>query len=134
MTKRRMRAYREIKRERDHLAGLIGELEVLIYGPKGVTLSLTPKGGPMQGSALEEAVVRLTDLRSQYARKVEELTAELAEIERAIEPLRPRERQLIRLYYIEGMTWEEVAVVMRYSWRQIHRIHGDALRDLEATE
>ena len=134
MTKKRLRAYREMLNERDHLAGLIEELEVTIYGPKGVTLSTTPKGGSMPGSALENAVVRLTSLRDQYKHKVEVLTAELAEIEEAIDTLRPRERQLLRLYYVEGMTWEQVAVVMGYSWRQVHRIHGEALRQLEKEE
>lgn len=131
MNKKRLRAYREMLNERDHLAGLIEELEVTIYGPKGVTLSTTPKGGSIPGSALENAVIRLTSLREQYCKKVEAITAELTEIEKAIEVLQPRERQLLRLYYVEGITWEQVAVVMQYSWRQVHRIHGDALRQLE---
>jgi DNA-directed RNA polymerase specialized sigma24 family protein len=113
----------------------VEELEVIIYGPKGVTLSTTPSsGGNNPGSALENSVIRLSTLRDQYKQKVETIAAELDEIEKAIAELQPRERQLIRLYYVEGLTWEQVAVVMGYSWRQVHRIHGDALRQLEKQE
>lgn len=135
MTKRRLRAYRDMLEERDHLVTLVEELEVIIYGPKGVTLSTTPSGGTNNpGSALENSVIRLSTLRDQYKQKVETIATELDEIEKAIAELQPRERQLIRLYYVEGLTWEQVAVVMGYSWRQVHRIHGDALRQLEKQE
>lgn len=39
------------------------------------------------------------------------------------------EQTLLRLRYIIGLSWEEVAVAIGYSWRQTHRIHGDALRN-----
>jgi len=125
MTKRRLRAYRD----------MLEELEVIIYGPKGVTLSTTPSGGGNNlVSALENSVIRLSTLRDQYKQKVETIATELDEIEKAIAELQPRERQLLRLYYVEGLTWEQVAVVMGYSWRQVHRIHGDALRQLKKQE
>lgn len=37
------------------------------------------------------------------------------------------EREVLRLKYILGHTWEEVCERMGYSWRQIHRIHNKAL-------
>lgn len=43
------------------------------------------------------------------------------------------EREVLRLKYLQGMTWEEVAVSMGYSWKQIHRIHGKALASLKMT-
>ena len=41
------------------------------------------------------------------------------------------EQEVLRLRYILGMKWEEVAVKMDYSWRQIHRIHSAALLNLK---
>lgn len=43
------------------------------------------------------------------------------------------EQEVLRLRYILGMKWEEVAVKMGYSWRQIHRIHSSALLNFEIT-
>lgn len=43
------------------------------------------------------------------------------------------EQEVLRLRYIKGLKWEEVAVKMDYSWRQIHRIHSSALISLKIT-
>ena len=74
------------------------------------------------------------ELLQLYQTKVAELTAKLEEIEAAIEPLAPRERTLLRLYYINGLTWEQVCVAMSYSWMQVHRIHSKALEALKIGE
>lgn len=39
---------------------------------------------------------------------------------------------LLTEYYVNGKTWEEVAVQMRYSWRWIMKLHSKALRAVEA--
>lgn len=38
-----------------------------------------------------------------------------------------REKYLINLRYISGEKWESICVAMGYEWRQVHRIHSDAL-------
>lgn len=38
-----------------------------------------------------------------------------------------RQKDILRLKYIKGMTWEQVAYVMNYSYRHTTRIHGYAL-------
>lgn len=38
-----------------------------------------------------------------------------------------REQEVLWLKYIQGLTWEQVAVRMGYAWAQIHRIHAKAL-------
>lgn len=55
-------------------------------------------------------------------------------IERQIRQMKnENEQEVLRLRYILGMKWEEVAVKMGYSWRQIHRIHSSALLNFEIT-
>ena len=39
---------------------------------------------------------------------------------------------LLTEYYVNDKTWEEVAVQMRYSWRQVMRLHGQALHEIRA--
>jgi RNA polymerase sigma factor (sigma-70 family) len=131
MTKAQLRAYRDIKRERDRLDAMIANLEGIIYGPRSPQITGMPHGGGGPGTPTEDAAIRHADLVNRYEAKVAELTKALVEIESAIECLDPRERTLIRLYYIEGLTWEEVCVSMHYEWAQIHRIHALALRKLK---
>lgn len=127
MTKAKLRAYRDLKRERDHLKAMVDALE---YGPSGLRLDGMPRsskpGDPTGRQAIDHAQVR--DL---YEQKAAELDKELIEIENAIKGLEPRERDLIRLYYFEGLTWEQVCVAMHYEWAQIHRIHAKALERLK---
>ena len=42
-----------------------------------------------------------------------------------------RQRMVLMSYYIDGKTWEQTAVDLHYSWRQVMRIHGHALYEIE---
>lgn len=134
MTKEQLRNYRAIKLERDRLAVMVEELEDTLYGPKAQRLDGMPRGGSGPGNATADAAIKHADLWAKYQRKVSELADALAEIENAIEGLEPRERTLIRLYYAQGYTWEQVCVAMNYSWAQVHRIHAKALERLREKE
>jgi RNA polymerase sigma factor (sigma-70 family) len=70
-------------------------------------------------------------LRVVYNETIQRLTGQLAEIERAIETLEPRERQAIRMHYIDGMTWEEIGYKMYYERSQIFRIRKAAIEKLK---
>lgn len=70
---------------------------------------------------------------AQYNAMLEERTAELLDVQRetlqTIERVPDsRYRQLLRARYLENKTWEEIAVQTSYSWRQVLRLHGEALR------
>lgn len=43
------------------------------------------------------------------------------------------EQTVLRLRYIQGRKWEDVAAEMGYSWKQIHRIHSAALQNFKMT-
>ena len=134
MTKEQLKGFRSIKLERDRLLIMIEELEAQMRSPKSQRLDGMPRGGSSPSNPVENLVVKHTELLERYHQKVAELTAATVEIEEAIERLSPRERTLIRLHYIEGLTWEEVCVAMSYSWRQVHRIHAVALAMLKSEE
>ena len=67
------------------------------------------------------------ELRALYDKKREKLTAELMHIEQVIETLGPTERTLMRLRYIDGLSWQAICNRINYSWQQTHRIHARAL-------
>ena len=127
MTKARLRAYRDLKLERDHLEAMVAALE---YGLSGINMDGMPRSGKISDPTGQQAINH-TQVRDLYLQKVAELDKALIEIEKAIEHLEPLERTLIRLYYAEGLTWEEVCVAIHYEWAQTHRIHARALSKLK---
>ena len=40
-----------------------------------------------------------------------------------------REKVLLTYRYLRGMKWEDICVKMDYSWKHMHRIHADALKN-----
>lgn len=135
MTKEELRTYRSIKLERDKLKQLVKNLEAVMYKPRVQRLDGMPRSGAFAGSSVVENIaIKHADLLETYQQKEAELLDAMQKIEKAIDVLDSTERTLIRLYYIEGVTWEEVAVQLGYSWRHVHRIHGFALEKLKATE
>lgn len=134
MTKEKLRAYRDMKRERDHLLDKIEEMEAVLYAPRIQKLDGMPRGGHQEGSWLDDLLERQAELLKKYKALEADLSKNILEIEEAISSLAPRERDLLRLYYIDGLAWEMVAVEMHYTWRHVHRIHGNALEALKSNK
>ena len=135
MTKERLRNYQNIKKEREQLRQRLEEVEAALYYPKIQQLSAMPAGPNAEGNPQENLAIHHIELQERYTAKLEELAAEQLAIEEAIEPLEPTARMLLRYRYLDGLKWEEVCCRMNYSWRQTHRLHGEALRQLrEMTE
>lgn len=103
MTKEQLRQYRSTKIEICQIDRRIAELERL--GHDDLT----------------------QPLRNLYEEKLADLIDGQLKIEKAIESLNPTERELIRLRYIDGADWTEVAATIHYEWTQTHRIHARAL-------
>ena len=84
---------------------------------------------------------RQTDL-SDYAAVLDEMIEDLKqerlkrvqrqqEIEHRIRQIKDEDEQrVLRLRYIKGLKWEEVAVEMGYSWQWTHKIHAEALKKI----
>lgn len=134
MTKEQLNTYKDIKKELADLQRRREELEAALYSPRTQVLDGMPHSGPGVSYVREERMESKDEVLAMYKAKEAELQWALVTIENAIEKLEPRERQLVRLHYIDGLTWEQVAVEMCYSWRQVHRIHSDALKKLKEEE
>lgn len=131
MTKAQLKTYRAIKKERDDIKRRREDLEAAMYGPRSQRIDGMPRGGSGAGDVLEEQIDLKDELLELYLAKEAELDAALLTIERAIDRLEPTQRTLVRLYYIDGLTWEQVAVEIDYCWSQTHRIHSEALKRLK---
>jgi len=74
-------------------------------------------------------------LQEIYNRQWDELIDERIRLESAIAKLSdPVECAILGYKYIDGLTWEQVCVKINYSWRQIHRQHASALKNIEKGE
>lgn len=64
-------------------------------------------------------------------RQIEKLEQVRAEILQVIGQIEDNTlATLLTEYYVNDKTWEEVAVQMQYSWRQVMRLHGQALCEI----
>lgn len=133
MTKERLRAYRAIKQECDQIRTMIAEIEAELYAPKVPRLEAVPGGGPKPGGVTptDAKIDKRDELLDLYYEKSIQMTTELLAIEKAIDVLEPREKTVLRLHYVKGLTWEQVCVEIDRSWMTVHRIHANALKKLK---
>lgn len=124
--KQRLGHYTALKRER---AWILDELHRLDGSPRGGQGDGMPRGSGISDPTAQVAEERIR-LQERYQEQLARLDAEQLAIEELIEPLDPTERALLRHRYLEGLQWERVCVVMAYSWRQVHRLHAQALDKL----
>lgn len=89
-----------------------------------------PKGGN-QGDRLQLAVDRICELEERLNGKIDAAVKRRKEMEAAITTVEDKTLQLLLQYrYIDGMTWEQIAVKMNYDYRWTLRLHGRALTRL----
>jgi len=98
----------------DHLAEL-----------RAVAESLRNEHG--QRVALDVAVANLVDAQEQTAAELNRLCAVRGEILGTIDSVPKVYRPVLIERYVNGKTWEQVAVDLNYSYRGITKLHGRAL-------
>lgn len=92
----------------------------------GCTAPINP--APAHGGKKNDVITAYTHYATLLDEKVAELIDTKIDIEQAIRRLPERlEREVLRGYYIEGKTLEQVADDVGKSVRQVSRIHGRAL-------
>lgn len=122
--------YRAAEREEKRL-----ELEIQRWHSRAEKMTSgyggTPSGGG-DGRSLENTMARIDDLTRQLAQRLDRLVTLRQKIVTAIDSVPdPKQRELLRLRYIDGLTWGKLAVVMGYDdLRWIYRLHGRALEQL----
>ena len=129
MTRGELKQYQAIVRE---IKGLTEEIRQL---RAEAARYRSPDGQPhsnYQADRTAALVAAIADLGAELTSRQAELIRQRKKIERWIYRLAPREREIIRLYYLLGLPWGEVAEQTRYSIRQVLRIHNETLGELPA--
>lgn len=89
-------------------------------------LSDMPKGGGTD--KIQNAVCLIADIEADINREIDRQIDLRERIEAAICAIPDgRLRDLMQYRYIDGFTWEQIAVTMNYSYVHICRMHGQAL-------
>lgn len=108
-------AMRRIRAISDHLAEL-----------RAVAENLRTEDG--HRVELDAAVANLVDTERQVSSEVAKLCKLETEIACTIDRMQEPYRTLLYERYINGKTWEQIAVDMHYSYRGVTKMHGKALQ------
>ena len=127
ITKRELRQYRDLAAEIERLQTELSALRAKTgSAPDG-----QPKGTE-PGDVTGDTAILAVKLQEKIAARIADLIALRWRIEQAVESLADsRDRQIIYLHYVDGLTWEQVAEAMNYDLRHIYRLHGWALIKLQ---
>ena len=113
------------------------EIDALIRArdeTRGRVMSITQSytGNAVQSTKDPHKYDRLVELENLIDQKVDELVGVKAEIIRGVERLNDgRYREILLARYVEGLTFEEISVRIKYSYKQTCRLHGRALMMME---
>lgn len=117
-TKEYLMQYRDAMRRSKAITDHLNELRVMCEQLR------TEDGHRVE---LGAAVAELVDTERRTKAEINRLTRLGEEIKCAIGRIQEPYRTILYERYINGKTWEQIAVGMTYSFRQVTRLHGNAL-------
>lgn len=117
----------EFMRQYRQLAAEIAELEEeRVALSEGKIPAAWPMGervsGGRQQDITADVVAKMWDLAERMAKKLNVLIEMRIKIENWLDSFAPDERRMLRLYYVDGLSWEAVAEKVGYSSRHLSRI------------
>ena len=96
------------------------------FSPAVVTRSSDP-------DQMETGVMKIIELKKQINQKIDEFVDRKREMESIIEKVEDADQvKVLRKRYFEYKSWEQIAVEVGCKYRNVHYIHGDALKVVEA--
>ncbi|SHI24363.1 hypothetical protein SAMN02745823_03826 [Sporobacter termitidis DSM 10068] len=91
-----------------------------------------PKGG---GSTKEDTYIKLCDMITETNAEVDRYVDMRKEIVGVIRTAPGLTYQtLLSLRYLDGKTWEQIAVDMNYTYQWVCKLHGDALNEIQIVD
>lgn len=131
MIKDKLQQYRKLKTELDSIKLGILQLDDDLRSPRTTQLGKISGGTQNAVTPVDIKLDEKDRLCALYRRKKEQLDLELWQIEQVIQRMPPQERTLLRLYFLQGKTWEQVAEEMGYSVAHVYRLRKNALCQLD---
>ena len=123
-----LRGYISMRKRRDALAQEIEDHYSRAYS---CTVRMNPyrsSGGGAAYDRMAEDICRAADAKQQLAAKIAELNAAMQRVLVLIDiPTDERQKTVLTLRYVNGLTWEEIQERMGYERTQTLCLHGRAL-------
>lgn len=120
-----LQGYQNNKRK---LVALNRELEELKSHEMSPCLNLTGMPGAHNKRDLSDYIVKYEKIVSRIINAKNEALNSFDEIEQNIERLEDEtEKTVLRLRYLVGLTWEDIAEEIMYTYQYVHIIHKRAL-------
>ena len=133
MTKERLRHYtyliKEIEAQKERLA----QIKASLLHPKPSIGDGMPRSN-YAADRMATAIANMIALEEAIMENIIKAQKEAMAIEKAIQTLEaPIDRELMRLKYLDGLTWEEVAERLGRSRQWVTVLHGRILQKLKNT-
>ena len=126
-----IRWLRQVRKLDELINAKIAERDQLFAMATNITPNMD---GMPHGSEVSDkvgnAAVRLADMAEEIDAQVDEFIAKRAEVIKAIEKLPPNQYGALHRYYIQYMSWEEVAEDMGKSFAQVMRYRRKGVKNL----
>ena len=97
-----------------------------------ITQTLTPdKVKSNSENRLESSVSKIVDIEREIGTSIDQLERIRLQVESVINSVpNVNQRNVLRLRYISGMKWEQIAAKLNYDYRWVLRLHGKALNKI----
>ena len=123
-----LQKYRNIQREIDDIDRRMAQLRLKYAAPSAINYSDMPKAHNTEHD-LSDYIVKMDELTDYMISKYTRLRGIEVDIYKRVDRMdNQKERELLRYRYIDGMTWAAIAEALGTTERNVHFIHGRALR------
>lgn len=114
----------------DHLKDQIATLELRRISPRSAAYGSERVQSSVKGDIHLEQISKIDALLEKYRDELNFALDLQAEFEKLLLQLEPNEKSIMRLYYIEGMIWEEIWQKTGYSTRHLLRLNKKIIDEL----
>ena len=125
-----LNSYRWWMEEVQILRDRISDLDDQLTGIRAQTISDMPRGGKAMG--IDDLVAKKVDLLTVYKQdlaRAEAAKVAIYECIRSVDNI--RDRTILRLHYVDGMSYSRIADMLSYSTRQIKRFNRAAVANIQ---
>lgn len=119
-------SYQMAKRNIKRLERQLKELRINKMGPSAINNDGMPHSTDMND--LSNYAAKMDEIEREIIAARYERICAFQRVQQTIEKMdHEQEKDLLTYRYIDGNSWEEIAVKMGHSWRHTLRLHGKAL-------
>ena len=126
--KKTLKQYQYIQKEIDVL---LAEKQALICTIGRVKPLHSGLSGGGKSDPAGNIVCKVDFLERRIDKKIDDLIKLRIKIEAVIDKLEQQESLLMRMRYIEGKKWEQIAQELHYDYRHVIRKHGEILQKIK---